>query len=146
VGLDVATCAFGKDGLGDVAAVQDRSRRGGPQDRNTLRRKPRDLPRPRYASVAGTGGHCGGAGIPLRQLAWKVRKFGPVRRSCIDVARVVKKLAQRAGLDAAKYAGHSLLAGHATATAIAGASERSIMNPTGHRPVQIVRRYIRDGS
>lgn len=63
-----------------------------------------------------------------------------------DVARVVKKLAQRAGLDPGKYAGHSLRAGHATAAAIAGASERSIMNQTGHRSVQMVRRYIRDGS
>jgi hypothetical protein len=66
--------------------------------------------------------------------------------SGIDVARVVKKLAERAGLDAAKYAGHLLRVGHATRAAIAGASERSIMNQTGHRSVQIVRRYIRDGS
>jgi hypothetical protein len=44
------------------------------------------------------------------------------------------------------YAGHSLRAGHATSAAIAGASERSIMNQTGHRSVQMVRRYIRDGS
>ena len=58
----------------------------------------------------------------------------------------MKKLADRAGLDAAKYAGHSLRAGHATSAAIAGASERSIMNQTGHRSVQMVRRYIRDGS
>ena len=68
------------------------------------------------------------------------------RLSGIDVARVVKKLALLAGLDPAKYAGHSLRAGHATAAAIAGASERSIMNQTGHRSVQMVRRYIRDGS
>jgi integrase len=66
--------------------------------------------------------------------------------SGIDVARVVKKLADRAGLDSARYAGHSLRAGHATAAAIAGASERSIMNQTGHRSVQMIRRYIRDGS
>jgi len=32
------------------------------------------------------------------------------------------------------------------AAAIGGASERSIMNQTGHRSVQMVRRYIRDGS
>jgi len=64
----------------------------------------------------------------------------------IDVARIVKKLAQGAGLDPAKYAGHSLRAGHATQAATAGASERSIMNQTGHRSVQMVRRYIRDGS
>jgi len=30
--------------------------------------------------------------------------------------------------------------------AIAGASERFIMNQTGHRSVQMVRRYIRDGN
>jgi site-specific recombinase XerD len=64
----------------------------------------------------------------------------------LDVARIIKKLVARAGLDAGKYAGHSLRAGHATSAAIAGASERSIMNQTGHRSVQMVRRYIRDGS
>jgi integrase len=68
------------------------------------------------------------------------------RLSGIDVARIVKKLADRAGLDAARYAGHSLRAGHATSAAIAGASERSIMRQTGHRSVQMVRRYIRDGN
>jgi integrase len=70
------------------------------------------------------------------------------RSSGIDVARIVivKKLATRAGLDAAKYAGHSLRARHATSAAIAGASERSIMNQTGHRSVQMVRRYIKDAS
>src|ERR1035438_2586385 len=68
------------------------------------------------------------------------------RLSGIDVARVVKKLVDRAGLDASQYAGHSLRAGHATSAAIAGASERSIMNQTGHKSVQMVRRYIRDGN
>jgi integrase len=70
----------------------------------------------------------------------------PGRLLGADVARIVKKLAESAVLDPAKYAGHSLRAGHATAAAIAGASERSIMNQTGHRSVQMVRRYIRDGN
>ena len=43
-------------------------------------------------------------------------------------------------------AGHSLRAGHATAAAIAGASERSIMKQTGHESVHMVRRYIREGT
>jgi integrase len=68
------------------------------------------------------------------------------RLAGIDVARIMKNLADRTGLDAVKYAGHSLRAGHATSAAIAGASERSIMRQTGHRSVQMVRRYIRDGS
>ena len=68
------------------------------------------------------------------------------RLSPVDVARVVKKLARCAGPDPAKYAGHSLRAGHATSEAASGASERSIMNQTGHRSVQMVRRHIREGS
>ena len=86
------------------------------------------------------------AGGPLFRSINRHGRIQPGRLSGGDVARVVKKLAERAGLDAAKYAGHSLRAGHATSAAIAGASERSIMNQTGHRSVQMVRRYIRDGS
>jgi integrase len=89
------------------------------------------------------------AGIATGPLFRWINRHGhvqPGRLSGIAVARVVKKLAERAGLDPAKYAGHSLRAGHATAAAIAGASERSIMKQTGHRSVQMVRRYIRDGS
>ena len=89
------------------------------------------------------------AGIPEGPVFRSLNRHGqvqPGRLAGIDVARVVKKLAERAGLDAAKYAGHSLRAGHATSAAIAGASERSIMNQTGHRSVQMVRRYIRDGN
>lgn len=62
------------------------------------------------------------------------------------VALVVKRSAKAAGMEAAKYAGHSLRAGLATSAAIAGVSERSIMNQTGHRSTAMVRRYIRDGS
>ena len=39
--------------------------------------------------------------------------------SSIDLARIVKKLAMRAGLDPGKYAGHSLRAGRANSAAIA---------------------------
>ena len=46
----------------------------------------------------------------------------PGRLSPIAVARVVKKLAMRAGLDPAKFAEHSLRAGHANSAAISGAS------------------------
>ena len=83
---------------------------------------------------------------PVFRAVTRHSKLRAAALSPADVARVVKKLAQRAGLDPVKYAGHSLRAGHATSAAIAGASERSIMNQTGHRSVQMVRRYIRDGS
>ncbi len=83
---------------------------------------------------------------PLFRSLNRHGKVQPGRLSGVDVARIVKKLALRAGLDPTKYAGHSLRAGHATSAAIAGASERSIMNQTGHRSVQMVRRYIRSGN
>jgi len=88
-------------------------------------------------------------GIRDGSIFRSINRHGRLLASSIagaDVARIVKKLAVRARLDPSKYAGHSLRAGHATSAAIAGASERSIMNQTGHRSVQMVRRYIRDGN
>jgi integrase len=87
------------------------------------------------------------AGITSGPLFRSLNRHGQIqsrRLAGLDVARILKKLAKRAGLDTAKYAGHSLRAGHATSAAIAGASEGSIMNQTGHRSVQMVRRYIRE--
>jgi integrase len=67
------------------------------------------------------------------------------RLSDRGVARVVQRWAERAGLDPARFAGHSLRAGLATSAAAGGVSERAIMNQTGHRSLAMVRRYIRDG-
>jgi integrase len=89
------------------------------------------------------------AGVAAGPVFRSLNRYGQVQANAlsgIDVARIVKKLATLAGLNAAKYAGHSLRAGHATSAAIAGASERSIMKQTGHQSVQMVRRYIRDGN
>jgi integrase len=58
---------------------------------------------------------------------------------------VVKAAAKAAGLDPARYGGHSLRAGLATSAAAAGVTERAIMQQTGHRSVAMVRRYIRSG-
>ena len=68
------------------------------------------------------------------------------RMSAQAVALVVKRRAAALGVDCRHFAGHSLRAGLATSAAMAGKSERSIMNQTGHRSVQMVRRYIRDAS
>jgi len=61
------------------------------------------------------------------------------------VARVVQGAARRAELDPAEFAGHSLRAGFATEAAARGASERAIQRQTGHRSLEILRRYIREG-
>ncbi len=61
-----------------------------------------------------------------------------------NVALIIKKHAQVAGLDDKKYSGHSLRSGFATTTAELGASERNIMAMTGHKSVDMVRRYIKE--
>ena len=63
-----------------------------------------------------------------------------------SVALIIKKYALLAGLDYTKYAGHSLRSGFATSTAEMGADERSIMNMTGHKTTQMVRRYIQEAN
>jgi site-specific recombinase XerD len=144
VGLDVADCAFGKDGL---TVTLRRSK----TDQEGTGRKI-GIPygsNPETCPVRNLQEWTEQAGINSGPLFRWINRHGqvqPGRLSGIAVARVVKKLVGRAGLDTAKYAGHSLRAGHATTAAMAGASERSIMKQTGHRSVQMVRRYIRDGS
>ena len=68
------------------------------------------------------------------------------RLSAEAVAIVVKRWAAKLGYDENQFAGHSLRAGLATAAAIAGKSERAIMNQTAHRSSATLRRYIRDGN
>jgi site-specific recombinase XerD len=144
VALDVEDCAFGKDGLtvtlrrSKTDQTGEGRRIGIPYGSNPDTCPVRTV-QAWLEAVDVTGG-------PLFRSINRHGHAQAGRLSGIDVARVVKKLADRAGLDAAQYAGHSLRAGHATAAAIAGASEHSIMRQTGHRSVQMVRRYIRDGS
>jgi integrase len=144
VRLDVADCAFGRDGL-TINLRRSKTDQTG-VGRNV------GVPfgsNPETCPVRTLQAWLELAGVTDGPLFRSINRHGrayPTRLSGIDVARIVKKLATRASLDAAKYAGHSLRAGHATSAAIAGASERSIMRQTGHRSVQMVRRYIREGN
>jgi len=62
------------------------------------------------------------------------------------VALVVKRYASAAGLDAGKYAGHSLRAGLVTSAAMNNFPEHVIQRQTRHKSTEILRRYIRDVS
>jgi integrase len=144
VGLYAEDCSFGKDGLTVTLRRSKTDQQG----------EGRKIGIPYGANPEACPGRTTATWIkqadiitgPLFRSINRHGQIQPGRLSGIDVARVVKKLAERAGLDASKYAGHSLRAGHATSAAIAGASERSIMKQTGHRSVQMVRLYIRDGN
>jgi site-specific recombinase XerD len=63
-----------------------------------------------------------------------------------SVALIIKRYANKAGLDSSKYAGHSLRSGFATTAAEFGAEERNIMAMTGHKTTQMVRRYIHEAN
>lgn len=89
------------------------------------------------------------SGITEGPLFRSVNRHGQLQAGRLSdraVALVVKRCAASAGLDAKRYAGHSLRAGLATSAAAAGVGEKAIMDQTGHRSVQMVRRYIRRGS
>jgi len=89
------------------------------------------------------------AGITAGPLFLRVNRHSqilPDRLSGAAVAIVIKRYAAAAGYDPEEFAGHSLRAGLATAAAIAGKSERAIMNQTGHKSTATLRRYIRDAN
>ncbi len=89
---------------------------------------------------------------PVRTLKEYINKVKGINKSRIfeisdkSVALIIKKYANKAGLDSSKYAGHSLRSGFATTAAEFGAEERNIMAMTGHKTTQMVRRYIHEAN
>jgi integrase len=89
------------------------------------------------------------SGIDRGSLFRKVNRHGMlegVRLSDKSVALLVKRTCKAAGINPAKFSGHSLRAGLATAAAMAGVEERIIQEQTGHRSLKVLRTYIREGS
>src|SRR3989441_4589806 len=105
VGLDVEDCGFSKDGL-TITLRRSKTDQAGagrkigiPYGSN-----------PETCPVRVLQAWIEQAGISEGTLFRSINRHGQlhaVRLSGIDVARVVKKLIRRAGLDAVKYAGHS---------------------------------------
>lgn len=88
------------------------------------------------------------AGIKDGPLFRAVDRHGHVRAGRLRpraVARIVKRLGGRIGLDVQTLAGHSLRAGFATSAARAGLSEREIARTTRHRSMVVLRGYIHEG-
>ncbi len=79
----------------------------------------------------------------------KIHKTGRIATKALSdrsVALIVQHYALMAGLNPRLYAGHSLRSGFATAAAIAGASERAIIQQGGWASERMARRYIRDAN
>lgn len=89
------------------------------------------------------------AGLCDGPLFRSVNRHGQVqsqRLSAQSVALVVKRYARNAGFAFEDFAGHSLRSGFCTTAAEGGASERDIMEQSGHKSLPVVRRYIRRGN
>lgn len=89
------------------------------------------------------------AGIAEGPILRRIDRHGNIgagRLSSEGVAIIVKRRAAAAGLDPARFAGHSLRAGLITAAALSGVPERAIANQSGHRSMPMLRRYVRAAS
>jgi integrase len=87
--------------------------------------------------------------IPKGPIFRRIRKDGKILPDRLDgraVAQLVKSYVGHAGFEAKDFGGHSLRAGLATSAAMAGRSERQIMEQTRHKSEKMVRVYIRKGS
>ena len=73
-------------------------------------------------------------------------KLSKSRLTDQTVALIIKNYLNIAGIDSRNYSGHSLRSGFATSAAEAGAEERSIMEMTGHKSTEMVRRYIKEAN
>ena len=79
----------------------------------------------------------------------RISKSGKVSTNRLtdqNVALILKKYLTIAGLDNINFSGHSLRSGFATASSESCADERSIMNMTGHKSTEMVRRYIKESN
>ncbi len=83
---------------------------------------------------------------PVFRRFVKGSKLSENRLTDQTVALLIKKYLNFAGVDSSNYSGHSLRSGFATSAAESGAEERSIMDMTGHKSTEMVRRYIKEAN
>ena len=80
---------------------------------------------------------------PLFRPVLKGGRLQSVSLSAFSAAQIVKRYAERAGLDPAAYAGHSLRSGFLTSAAESGASILKMIEVSRHKSVDVLRGYVR---
>ncbi len=86
------------------------------------------------------------AGISSGRVFRSVGQYGSIGKSLHpeSVGEIIKTLVRKGRIANAKaYGGHSLRAGYVTEASAAGATDREIMQQTGHASVAMVHRYTR---
>jgi len=104
--------------------------------------------RTRWCPVASLDAWLAASGLAEGAIFRPVDRHGRIhdaRLSGEAIALVVRERVAAAGLDPARYSGHSLRAGLATSAAQAGVPTWRIRTQTGHASDAMLARYIRDG-
>lgn len=143
VALDVADVVFRAR---EMVVTLARSK-GDQEGRGTRKRIPRRVTRTDLCAARAVREWLTVADIREGPLFRAIDRYGRPRRkrlSAQSVALIVKQAAMRAGLDAARFSGHSLRAGFVTVAAGRRVPEYQIQEVTGHRSADVLRRYIRD--
>jgi site-specific recombinase XerD len=83
-------------------------------------------------------------GGPALRAVDRHGRLGITRLGEKSVTRIVRRAAERAGLDEQRYSALSLRLGMVSAATEVGAPDRGIMAQTGHRSRPLVRRYMRE--
>ena len=83
---------------------------------------------------------------PIFKKISKSNKLLNNRLTDQSIALIIKEHLLNSNYNPSDYSGHSLRSGFATIAAEMGADERSIMTMTGHKSVQMVRRYIKEAN
>jgi site-specific recombinase XerD len=83
------------------------------------------------------------SGGPVFRPVLKGQRVQAVPLTPHSAAQIVKAYAERAGLDPAQFAGHSLRSGFLTSAAEAGASIFKMMDVSRHKSVDTLRGYVR---
>lgn len=137
--LTCPVCAFA-----DWADLLQAHHRGGPQalDQILDNDTPQEGTSHRCQTYTGTD-LADGSARPLFPAVNRHGRPGPRPISGRAVAELVKRYAQRAGLDPAAFGGHSLRSGFATQAALGGASDRQIMRQGRWTNPRTVHDYIR---
>lgn len=100
---------------------------------------------PETCPVRALAAYLEAAGIEEGPVFRSISKHGKVGHGMTGrgFAGVVKRAAERGGMDPSKVSPHGFRAGHVSARFTAGEGVADIMDSTGHRSVAMVRRYDR---
>jgi integrase len=81
---------------------------------------------------------------PIFLSLWKGGAIRGTRLPSAEISAIVKRAAKLAGIDAGGLAGHSLRSGYVTQARRLGLDWIAIMEQTGHKKIETVKRYARD--